>query len=85
MTVNPGFGGQQFIPSTLPKIRALHELASKNGLFFEIAVDGGIGPKTVGAVVKAGANVVIAGASVFSHEGGPAAGIRAIRDAAVKG
>jgi len=82
MTVNPGFGGQKFIESTLPKIRALRERASKDNLTYEIAVDGGINPQTVGAVVSAGADVIIAGSSVFSHKGGLAAGIQAIRDAA---
>lgn len=81
MTVNPGFGGQKFIPGTLPKIRALRERATRDGLTFEIAVDGGISPQTAQAVVEAGADVIIAGSSVFSHPGGLKAGIQAIRDA----
>jgi ribulose-phosphate 3-epimerase len=82
MTVNPGFGGQKFIRETLSKIRALRDRATKDGFNYEIAVDGGISPDTVGAVVEAGADVMIAGSSVFSHPDGVAAGMQAIRDAA---
>ncbi|HEY3332422.1 MAG TPA: ribulose-phosphate 3-epimerase [Capsulimonadaceae bacterium] len=81
MTVNPGFGGQKFIPGTLPKIKALRDRATRDGLTFEIAVDGGITAETAKFVVDAGSNVLIAGSSVFAHPGGIAAGIRAIRDA----
>lgn len=82
MTVNPGFGGQKFIAETLPKIRALRDRALKDGYSFEIAVDGGVSAQTAARVVQAGADVLIAGSSVFSHPGGVADGIKAIRDAA---
>jgi len=65
MTVNPGFGGQAFIPAMVPKIAALRDEIKRRGLAVEIAVDGGIGPATSGAVVQAGATNLIAGASIF--------------------
>jgi len=82
MTVNPGFGGQKFIPETLPKIAALREMEKKRGLSFEIAVDGGIDHITASQVIAAGADVLIAGSAVFSHPGGPTAGIEELRRAA---
>jgi ribulose-phosphate 3-epimerase len=65
MTVNPGFGGQAFIPAVLPKIRALREQIDHRKLAVEIAVDGGIAPDTAAAVTEAGASVLVAGAAVF--------------------
>jgi ribulose-phosphate 3-epimerase len=81
MTVNPGFGGQAFIPAVVPKIRALRDEIQRRGLGVAIAVDGGIGPETAGTVVEAGATVLVAGAAVF---GKPdyAQAIRDIRTAA---
>jgi len=65
MTVNPGFGGQHFIEAVVPKIRALRAAIERRGLDVDIEVDGGIGPETVATVVEAGANVLVAGSSVF--------------------
>ena len=65
MTVNPGFGGQQFIRSALSKIERLRTLIEKRGLKTNIQVDGGINPETAGAVASAGANVLVAGSAVF--------------------
>lgn len=66
MTVNPGFGGQKFIHSTLPKIRLLRQKLNDRGLqHVEIEVDGGINPETAKLVVDAGANVLVAGNAVF--------------------
>ncbi len=84
MTVNPGFGGQQFINSTLPKIRCLREMIDKLGADIEIEVDGGIHNDTIGAAMSAGASIAIAGAAVFQHHAGIAAGIVELRRAAVK-
>jgi len=83
MSVNPGFGGQAFIPGVIPKIRALREEIQRRGLDVDISVDGGIGPETAPLVVEAGANVLVAGAAVF---GKPdyAQAIRDIRTAAEK-
>lgn len=68
MTVNPGFGGQEFIPAMLPKIVRTRELIRMSGRDIELGVDGGINEHTVQAVVEAGADTIIAGSSVF---GGP--------------
>jgi ribulose-phosphate 3-epimerase len=66
MTVNPGFGGQDFLPETLPKIRQLRAMAGGRAL--DIGVDGGIHAGTIGDVVEAGANVLVAGSAVFSAQ-----------------
>ncbi len=66
MSVNPGFGGQKFIVSSLRKIEALRDLIEKKGLNVDIEVDGGIGPTNIKDVVKAGANVIVAGSAIFS-------------------
>jgi ribulose-phosphate 3-epimerase len=65
MSVNPGFGGQQFIPGVVPKIRALRDEVTRRNLNVDIEVDGGITPETARIVVDAGANVLVAGSSVF--------------------
>ena len=66
MTVEPGFGGQAFMPEQLPKIRALKEMLGKLNPGCEIEVDGGIAPETAPLVTEAGANVLVAGSAVFS-------------------
>ncbi|MGD0650987.1 MAG: ribulose-phosphate 3-epimerase [Verrucomicrobiia bacterium] len=68
MTVNPGFGGQAFIPEVLEKIRVLRDEADRRRLAFEISVDGGISPETGRRCVEAGANVLVAGNSLFRHK-----------------
>jgi ribulose-phosphate 3-epimerase len=77
MTVEPGFGGQSFIPSSPDKIRRVRELAGD----IDIEVDGGIDVETAGRAVAAGANVLVAGSSVYGHRDGAAAGVRALREA----
>ncbi len=78
MSVNPGFGGQSFIPSQLEKIKRLKDMVGDRDI--DIQVDGGVNPKTIKDVVDAGANVVVAGSAVFG--GDYAANMQAIRDAA---
>ncbi len=68
MTVNPGFGGQTFIPLVLDKISKLSELKKKNNYNLEIEVDGGINMDTVPDVVRAGAEVLVAGNAIFGNE-----------------
>lgn len=68
MSVEPGFGGQEFMPSCLPKIRRLKELKDKLNLNFLIEVDGGINLDTASLVVDAGAEVLVAGSFIFSKE-----------------
>ena len=65
MSVNPGFGGQKFIPFSLDKIRRLRELRAERNLSFRIEVDGGVAHDTVAAVVEAGAELLVAGSAVF--------------------
>jgi len=65
MSVNPGFGGQKFIPGTLHKMRQLSEIRSQRGLAFRIEVDGGVSLDTVGDVVRAGGEILVAGNAVF--------------------
>ena len=65
MTVNPGFEGQKFIRSMIPKVRTLSEIIRSKGLEMEIEVDGGIGPDTIGEISSAGANVFVAGSAIF--------------------
>jgi len=80
MTVNPGFGGQAFIKAMLPKITEVREMICGRNILIE--VDGGISPETAPLVVKAGANVLVAGSAIFQSKD-YAAAIRAIRTAAV--
>ena len=65
MSVNPGFGGQKFIPSTLHKMRQLAEIRGQRGLAYRIEVDGGVALDTVAQVVQAGAEILVAGNAVF--------------------
>jgi ribulose-phosphate 3-epimerase len=81
MTVNPGFGGQSFIRSMLPKIAAARRMLDEAGSTAELQVDGGIDPETAPKVVEAGATVLVAGTSVFGHPQGLAAGLEALRRA----
>ncbi len=68
MSVEPGFGGQSFMPSALPKITALKEECARQGLTVDIEVDGGINAETAPLAAKAGANVLVAGSFVFSDK-----------------
>ena len=81
MTVEPGFGGQQFIPSTIPKIGEALSLMQKAhpDNIIEIAVDGGIKPNTIASTADAGATTFIAGSSIFSHPNGVEAGVQELR------
>lgn len=65
MSVNPGFGGQNFIPEVLPKISAMREIIKQRDLPIEIQVDGGINPATAASVAEAGANILVAGSAIF--------------------
>jgi ribulose-phosphate 3-epimerase len=65
MSVNPGFGGQKFIPGALAKVKTLVEVRESLGLSFRIEIDGGVGLDTVGEIVRAGAEILVAGNAVF--------------------
>ena len=68
MTVNPGFGGQSFIDGMVDKIKEVKSLIDEQGLNIDIQVDGGIKPSNVDRVVKAGANVIVAGSAIFNSD-----------------
>ena len=78
MSVNPGFGGQQFIPNSLHKVRQLAERRKARGLHFPIEIDGGVGAENVAEVVRAGVDWVVAGSSIF-HSVNPRAAFEEMR------
>ena len=78
MSVNPGFGGQKFIPESLDKIRAIRGMINEQGLNVDIQVDGGIYLSNVREVLDAGANIIVAGSAVFG--GDPAANTKAFME-----
>jgi len=79
MTVNPGFGGQEFIHSQLHKIRRLRQMLDERGLKTPIAVDGGIDSTTAPLVVEAGATVLVAGSSVYNKNASVSENVAALR------
>jgi ribulose-phosphate 3-epimerase len=81
MSVNPGFGGQVFIPHSLSKIRRMREMLDQHGSDAVIQVDGGIDVNTIAEVYEAGARDFVAGTSVFRYPQGIKAGIAALREA----
>ncbi|HSJ07081.1 MAG TPA: ribulose-phosphate 3-epimerase [Longimicrobiales bacterium] len=82
MSVNPGFGGQRFIPTSTAKIARLRQTLDERGLWgVELEVDGGVAPDTIGDVAAAGASVVVAGNAVFNDRGSVADNIAALRAA----
>ncbi len=81
MSVEPGFGGQEFIPSSLDKIVRLRRVLTERGLRVQIAVDGGIHVQTAGPVARAGATVLVAGSAIFNSHGSVADNLRELRAA----
>ncbi len=79
MSVNPGFGGQSFIPSQIEKIRTLRTMINKSGREIDLEVDGGINAQTAKQVVEAGANVLVAGSAIFTNPRDYAANIEKLR------
>lgn len=82
MSVNPGFGGQKFIPNAVNKIKKLVQLRKQQNLKFLIEVDGGINEKNIGEVCAAGADLIVAGSSVFNAERSVRENIDLLRNAA---
>ncbi len=80
MSVNPGFGGQAFIPSALDKLAGLRKRIDELGLAIEIEVDGGVKPENAATIIKAGADILVAGSAVFGNKD-YAAAIKGIRGA----
>jgi len=85
MTVNPGFGGQKFIPEVLPKLTRARALIQQRAPRCELEVDGGVDVTTGPLAAAAGADVLVARTCVFAHPGGPAEGVRALREAVRRG
>jgi ribulose-phosphate 3-epimerase len=83
MTVNPGFGGQKFIPNTYEKIRQLNQMRSRYNASFRIEVDGGVEPENTAELAQAGANTFVAGTSIF-HTADPAAATRQLKKLATQ-
>lgn len=83
MSVNPGFGGQKFIPSSIDKVRRLRRMIEERQLETRIEIDGGIDLANIASVVAAGAEIIVAGSAVFGG-GNPEAAVRGLREATVQ-
>ncbi len=83
MSVNPGFGGQKFIPTSLEKLRRLRRMIDERGLQTRIEIDGGIDRSNISEVVAAGAEIIVAGSAVFNTPD-PAQAVRDLRDATLQ-
>ncbi len=83
MTVNPGFGGQKLIPNTMAKVEKLRKMLEEKGVSPEIEVDGGVNEETAPLLVRAGAQVLVAGAAIFESPLGVGEAIRRIKAAAL--
>ena len=68
MSVNPGFGGQKFIPESLDKVKEIRSLLDAKGLDTDIEIDGGVNAGNLASVLEAGANVIVAGSAIFSGD-----------------
>jgi ribulose-phosphate 3-epimerase len=84
MSVNPGFGGQEFLPYTLEKVSALDRIRVKRGLDFRIEIDGGVGKENAAEIVQAGCDWLVAGSSIF-HSEDPGAAYAELKRIAVEG
>jgi ribulose-phosphate 3-epimerase len=83
MSVNPGFGGQKFIPTSLDKVRRLRRMIDERGLKTRIEIDGGIDRHNIAEIAAAGAEIIVAGSAVF-NESDPAQAVRALREATMQ-
>jgi ribulose-phosphate 3-epimerase len=83
MSVNPGFGGQKFIPGVLDKVRRLRSMIDGRRLNVRIEIDGGINRNNIGEVIAAGAEIIVAGSAIFGTPD-PAAAVRELREATVE-
>lgn len=84
MSVNPGFGGQQFIRTSLDKLRRLRRMIDERGLKTQIEIDGGIDRDNIAEIVAAGAEIIVSGSAVFGAEEGPEEAVRIMREAAIQ-
>jgi ribulose-phosphate 3-epimerase len=81
MSVNPGFGGQVFLPEVLPKVRQLRQMIKDSGRAIDLEIDGGVNTETAPTCVQAGVNILIAGSSVYNSKFSVKAGIDALKKA----
>ncbi|MGH2444081.1 MAG: ribulose-phosphate 3-epimerase, partial [Chloroflexota bacterium] len=81
MSVDPGFGGQAFIPGTLAKIERMRRMLDEAESPAELAVDGGIKPENIGRIAAAGATIAVTGSAVFAPHHAPAEGLNKLREA----
>jgi ribulose-phosphate 3-epimerase len=84
MTVNPGFGGQKYIPAVEPKVARLRQMIDESGLPIELEVDGGITDETIRGASAAGADVFISGSWMYAYPDGKAAAVKQLRTAAIE-
>lgn len=84
MMINPGWGGQKLLPSTIAKVGRLRAMLNERSLSPDIEVDGGIKVNNVAACIEAGADVMVCGSSVYNTEASPQMNLKALRDAAAK-
>lgn len=84
MSVNPGFGGQKFITSSLDKLRRLRRMIDERGLKTKVEIDGGIDRNNIAEIVAAGAEIIVSGSSVFGAEEGPEEAVRIMKEAAMQ-
>jgi ribulose-phosphate 3-epimerase len=84
MSVDPGFGGQEFIEDVLPKVRRLRRLLDERGLAAEVAIDGGITPETAPRCVEAGVRVLVAGTAIFNERASIAENMARLRESATQ-
>ena len=82
MSVNPGFGGQEFIPESLEKVRRLRKMIDERGLKTRIEIDGGINTENIAEITSAGAEIIVSGSSIFAAKD-PAVALRQLREATV--
>jgi ribulose-phosphate 3-epimerase len=82
MSVNPGFGGQEFIPASLDKVRRLRKMIDERGLKTRIEIDGGIDSENIAEVTSAGAEIIVSGSAIFGTSD-PATALRELREATV--
>ena len=83
MSVNPGFGGQKFIETSLNKLRRLRRMIDERRLKTRIEIDGGIDRENIARIAEAGAEIIVAGSAIYGEED-PAEAVRALRDAALQ-
>lgn len=84
MSVNPGFGGQKFIPTSLDKLRRLRRMIDERGLKTQIEIDGGIDRENIAEIVAAGAEIIVSGSAVFGAKEGPEEAVRLMKETAIQ-